>query len=403
MTPRQEVMAIIPARGGSKGIPRKNVRLLQGEPLIAHSIRHARLAKEITRIVVSTDDDEIAEISLSHGAEVVRRPSEISGDHASSESAITHVLELLRTREAYTPDLVVFLQATSPIRRPEDLDQAIRSLRATGADSLFSAARLNWFVWRVDDSAVRPVNYDHRQRPMRQTAPLDVIETGSFYIFKPWVLLKTGSRLGGLVTSFMTKFSDSMQIDDPGDFELLEQLMPKEYPPDNVSAIRLLVLDFDGVLTDNSVWVDQDGRESVKCSREDSLGIDRLLRTGIGIGVLSTETNSVVARRCAKLKIECWQGHQDKGSVLKDLLETRGIDPATVAYVGNDVNDLGCLQLVGLPIAVADAAPEVKRLARIVTRNAGGSGAVREVCEVLIEAKSKSVAGAPSTVAAIGG
>lgn len=192
-----EVLAIIPARGGSKGIPRKNVQLLGGKPLLAHSIEQARKAGEITRVVVSTDDPEIADVARANCAEVVFRPADISGDRAPSESALLHVLRYLDESENYQPDLVVFLQATSPIRKSGSLDQAIRTLREDNADSLFSASRLNWFAWRIENALPVPLNYDHRNRPMRQAAPLDVIETGSFYIFKPWVLTQTGSRLGG--------------------------------------------------------------------------------------------------------------------------------------------------------------------------------------------------------------
>ncbi|HAM70151.1 MAG TPA: acylneuraminate cytidylyltransferase, partial [Verrucomicrobiales bacterium] len=129
-------LAIIPARGGSKGIPGKNIRPVAGKPLVAWSIEHARQAPSISRVVVSTDDDAIAEVSRAHGAEVIRRPAAISGDTASSESALVHALEHLKETEAYDPELVVFLQATSPMRRAGEVQAAIDTLRREGADSL---------------------------------------------------------------------------------------------------------------------------------------------------------------------------------------------------------------------------------------------------------------------------
>ena len=135
------VLAIIPARGGSKGIPRKNVRPLLGRPLLAHSIEHARQAPSVTRVVVSTDDAEIAAVARRFGAEVVDRPAEISGDAASSESALLHVLDHLRDAEGYEPDLVVFLQATSPLRRPGDVQGAIETLDARGPTRCSRPAR----------------------------------------------------------------------------------------------------------------------------------------------------------------------------------------------------------------------------------------------------------------------
>jgi N-acylneuraminate cytidylyltransferase len=357
--------------------------------LLAHSIGHARGAAEITRVVVSTDDPEIAEAARANGAEVVLRPPEISGDHASSESALMHVLKHLEESEDYQPDLVVFLQATSPIRKPGDLDQAIRKLRTENADSLFSASRLNWFAWRIEGTDPTPLNYDHRNRPMRQVAPLDVIETGSFYIFKPWVLTRTGSRLGGRVSVYMTDFIESLQIDEPEDLDLLASLLPRVEPKPQLGDIQLLVLDFDGVLTDNYVWTDQHGNESVRCSRADSLGINRLQASGVEIVVLSTETNGVVAQRCRKLGIECFQGHHNKAAVLSQIVRTRGLDTAQVAYLGNDVNDLECLRYAGFPISVCDAHPEVKAIAKLSTQARGGDGAVREVCDLIVQSRSE--------------
>jgi YrbI family 3-deoxy-D-manno-octulosonate 8-phosphate phosphatase len=383
---RREVLAIIPARGGSKGIPRKNLQLLKGVPLLAYSIEHALAANEIARVVVSTDDTEIGELALARGAEVVRRPAEISGDYASSESALLHVLKYLRDNENYEPELVVFLQATSPIRRPGDLDSAICKLRVEGADSLFAASRLNWFAWRVEGQTVSPLNYDPRKRPMRQAAPLDVIETGSFYIFKPWVLKDTQSRLGGRITVYMTGLVESMQVDETRDLELLQPFLPCTKV--ELHDIRLLALDFDGVLTDNYVWVDQHGNELVRCTRADSLGINRLLASDVQVVVISTERNSVVEKRCAKLGVECFHGCEDKAAILEMLIHARGLQPQQVAYLGNDVNDLDCFRRVGLPVAVGDATAEVKAEAKLVTRAKGGEAAVREVCDLIVEMKS---------------
>ena len=132
-----QVLAIIPARGGSKGIPRKNIRILAGKPLIAYTIEHARQTPSVKRIVVSTDDPEIAAVSEQYGAEVVWRPAEISGDTATSESALLHVLNYLKDAEDYEPDLIAFLQATSPLRHPDDIQNAINKLQQEPKQELF--------------------------------------------------------------------------------------------------------------------------------------------------------------------------------------------------------------------------------------------------------------------------
>jgi len=149
------------------------------------------------------------------------------------------------------------------------------------------------------------------------------------------------------------------------------------------ATVRLAVFDFDGVFTDNTVYVDQDGRESVRCWRSDGLGLRKLDRLGIASMILSTEVNPVVAVRAAKLKIPCVHGLDDKRSALEREAAARGIELAHTCYVGNDINDLGCLRVAGLPIVVADAHPEVVSLARYRTDAPGGRGAVREVCDLL--------------------
>jgi 3-deoxy-D-manno-octulosonate 8-phosphate phosphatase (KDO 8-P phosphatase) len=150
--------------------------------------------------------------------------------------------------------------------------------------------------------------------------------------------------------------------------------------------IRLAVFDFDGVFTSNCVYVFEDGREAVRCSRFDGLGLRRLERAGVEPVVLSTEQNPVVAARCAKLKIACQQGCDDKRGALEKMVSERGLDYSQVAFTGNDINDLLCLQSVGFPIVVQDAHPDVVALGRYRTMRSGGHGAVREVCDLIAAA-----------------
>ena len=147
--------------------------------------------------------------------------------------------------------------------------------------------------------------------------------------------------------------------------------------------LDLIVYDFDGVMTDNRVLVDQDGREAVFCNRADGLGVGLIRDLGIDQLILSTEANPVVAARAAKLKLPVLQNCADKAQALARLLAERGLDPARVLFLGNDVNDLAALRLVGWPAAPADAAPEVLALARYVTRAKGGEGVVRELARDL--------------------
>ncbi len=389
-TPRN-IIALIPARGGSKGIPRKNLRMMAGKPLLAYTIEQALRAPSISRVIVSTDDAEIKAVAQHYGAEVIDRPAAISGDAATSESALLHGLDTLREAEGYEPDLVVFLQATSPLRQPDDIEQAIATLYREDADSLLSGCSVHGLVWRSSQDALSSLSYDYRNRQRRQDSPHDFMENGSIYLFKPWVLREHNNRLGGRIALYRMHPLDSFQIDEPDDIDLIERLMAVQRPaaPDVLFAhIDLLVLDFDGVLTDNRVLVHQDGTEAVWCHRGDGWGIARLREAGIEVMVISTEENPVVAARCRKLNIPCVHGVNDKLSVLRKLAQDRGLAAGRIAYVGNDVNDLSCLQWVGLPCVVADAMPEVKRVARYITTKRGGEGAVREVADCILRTKA---------------
>jgi 3-deoxy-D-manno-octulosonate 8-phosphate phosphatase (KDO 8-P phosphatase) len=156
--------------------------------------------------------------------------------------------------------------------------------------------------------------------------------------------------------------------------------------PEILRAIRLVVFDFDGVFTDNAVYVFQDGTEAVRCSRSDGIGLRALERVGISPLILSAETNPVVTARANKLRVRCVQGVDDKLSALQTLAAEMQITMQEIAYVGNDVNDAECLRAVRLPIVVRDAHEDVVPLALYQTRKNGGDGAVREVCDLFARA-----------------
>lgn len=381
-----EILCLIPARGGSRGIQRKNVRAVAGCPLVGHTIRAARETDAITRVVVSTDDREIDRVAREFGAEVVWRPHDISGETASSESALLHALAQLQEGSDYRPDLIVFLQPTSPLRQHDDVQNAVDTLISSDADSLFSACVQEGFVWRHEGRGLTPITYDYRARPRRQDAPQDLVENGSIYVFKPWVLEELGNRLGGRIAVYRMSVYDSFQIDEPGDLDLMEALFafrPVRSMPD-VRRVELLAMDFDGVMTDNRVLVDQDGREAVWANRSDGLGIARLREAGVQAMVISTEVNPVVAARCDKLGVDVLHGCEEKLAALQQAARQRELTAPAIAYVGNDLNDIECLQWTGAAFAVADAAPEVQAVADFVTRAPGGHGAIREVCDIIL-------------------
>ncbi|NLF30018.1 MAG: acylneuraminate cytidylyltransferase [Planctomycetes bacterium] len=388
------MVAVIPARGGSKGLPRKNVLPLGGRPLIAHTIAAARAAARVGRVFVSTDDVEIAGVARRCGAGVVDRPAALAGDAAASESTLLHALETIEREEGCRPSLLVFLQCTSPLTAPADIDGTIAALIDEDADTAVSVVPFHYFLWQRDaDGWGVGINHDKAVRPLRQDRRLQYVETGAVYVMKVEGFLKARHRFFGRTALYVTPGDRHWEIDEPVDLTVAAALMAER---DRRAALDLLpsppravVMDFDGVFTDNRVLVDQEGVESVWCHRGDGMGLSHLKARGLPMAVITTEANPVGAVRCAKLGLPCLHGVRDKLPVLLEWLAGQGVDAADTVYVGNDVNDLACLQAVGCPVVVADAHPAVRALGRLVLASPGGHGAVRELCD-LVEAKLDS-------------
>lgn len=236
--------AIIPARGGSKGIPRKNLIEFCGYPLLAWTIAAVRRCAGVARVYVSTDCEEIAETSRKYGAGVILRPEDISGDMATSESALLHACDCMGEETGSVPDVVMMLQATSPLRETAELDGALRKFSEDCCDALFSAASPDDFlIWKGSGENLQSVNYDWRNRVRRQDADgADAIwiETGSFYLTRYSLLKETGNRMGGRIGLWPVPLWKSYEIDSLEGLEFCELLMRHhgldKHPPEMVSA-----------------------------------------------------------------------------------------------------------------------------------------------------------------------
>lgn len=373
-------VAIIPARGGSKQVPRKNVQRVGGVPLVERAVRAASSADGIDLVVVSTDDDEIAAIAEAAGARVVRRPAEIAGDTATSESAILHALDALE--DDGTPvGIVAFLQATSPFIPSDALASAVAEVRADRADSVFSAHETYGFLWRDDErGAAVAVNHDAAHRPRRQDREPHLLETGAFYVFRADGFRQSRHRFFGRIRAARVPEWTAIEIDDADQLRVARVLAALHDSAPSI-PVRAVVTDFDGVHTDDTAIVDADGGERVRVSREDGMGVSLLRRAGIPMLILSTEVNPVVRARADKLRVPVLHGIDDKESALRRWADENAVPLADIAYLGNDVNDLPAMRIVGWPIAVADAHPLVRAEARVVLERRGGDGAVRELVE----------------------
>ncbi|MPY58196.1 N-acylneuraminate cytidylyltransferase [Streptomyces spongiae] len=411
----RRVLAVIPARGGSKGVPAKNLAPVGGVPLVARAVRECLGARLVTDVVVSTDDHAIAAAARVAGAEVVLRPAAIAGDTATSEAAVLHAMDAHEALHGAAVDVVLLVQCTSPFILREDIDGVARAIVEHGADTALTVAPFHGFIWRDtadEPRAVEPtvvesartgavggtttvtdptdtdggygVNHDKSFRPRRQDRPQDLLETGAAYAMEAAGLRKHQHRFFGRTELVRTDPARVLEIDDPHDLARAQALAPL-FDADRPGAlptyddIDAVVLDFDGTQTDDRVLIDSDGREFVSVHRGDGLGIAALRKSGLKMLVLSTEQNPVVAARARKLQIPVLHGIDRKDLALKQWCEEQGIAPERVLYVGNDVNDLPCFGLVGWPVAVGSAHDVVRGAARAVTTVPGGDGAIREI------------------------
>jgi N-acylneuraminate cytidylyltransferase len=383
MSPR--VIAIIPARGGSKGVPRKNLRRVGGRSLVERAVEACRAARLVDEVYVSTDDADIATISETAGGNVIMRPAEFANDTASSESVLLHALDQL-SMLGEQPEVMVLVQCTSPFIASDDLDRGVELIIHDHADSVFSAVATHDFLWRASDSFGRVIgqNHDPAVRLRRQEREPDFRETGAFYVMSVAGFTTARHRFFGRTAVVLVPELTAVDVDHLDDLALAGALAQLIESPHEID-VDAVITDFDGVHTDDSAAVSEDGRESVRVSRADGLGVERLRSVGIPMLIVSKEVNRVVQARAAKLGVEVRYGVDNKRQVVAEWLAAHQIPGDRAAYLGNDVNDLGPMSLVGWPVAVADAHPAVRQAARMLLSRAGGQGAVRELCDLVVE------------------
>ncbi|WP_426736207.1 cytidylyltransferase domain-containing protein [Glutamicibacter sp. 2E12] len=365
-----------------QGHPAKNLREIGGKSLLGRAIESARSAAAVSDVVVSTDHEQIKAEALRYGARVIDRPADIAGDTASSESVLLHALANAESQ----PEITVFIQCTSPFIDPEDLDAAIAAVSSKRADVSFAAVADHGFHWGLDPQGEAvAVGHDKLHRPRRQDREPRFRETGAFYVMDTRGFREAGHRFFGKVRVHEVPAEHGIDIDTEADLLLAGLAVPATREPIEVDAV---ITDFDGVHTPDTAYVDEHGTETVRVSRSDGMGVARLRAAGVKFLILSKEINPVVAARAAKLNVEVAHGIDNKAEYLARWLADESINPARVAYVGNDINDLGAMALVGWPITVADAQEDVHRAARYKLTRKGGHGAVRELAELVLAART---------------
>jgi N-acylneuraminate cytidylyltransferase len=382
----KDIVAFVPARGGSKSVPFKNIKDFAGKPLIYWAVLAAQLTDSISEIYVSTDSEQIKNVVESFElskVNVIGRSPITATDTASSESA------MLEFAERHSFRTIILIQATSPLLTPFDLAEAIEKYLKNGYDSMLSVVRQKRFLWADDNKkGAYTLNYDYKARPRRQDFDGYWVENGAFYITERQNLLRTGNRLNGRIGLYEMPETTYYELDQDEDWVVLESMVKMReefYLACLTRDIKVVALDVDGVLTDGQVYVSDKEEQLLKFSRIDGKGIELLGSNAIDVWVVSAEDSPIVKKRCAKLGLgSVFLGVKNKLDCVKQLAYNNGLQREQICFIGDDVQDLELLKWVGFSAAPSNAVDDVKRVVRYVCRNSGGTGAVREVVDLIL-------------------
>jgi len=380
-----KIVSVIPARGGSKAVPRKNIKLLDGKPLISYIINSSLASNYVSETYVSTEDEEIARVSQEYGATVIKRPIKLSKDNTSSEDVLLHFANNVDF------DVLVFLQCTSPLTKKEDIDGAIELYNSKKFNSVLSVCDntggffCGGFLWDENGTSN---NYDYKKRPRRQDMKKLYRENGAIYIISKKDLIKNKNRLCGKIGLYVMPQKRSFEIDEPEDFGLLNRIFPLikdiNFSSKILSKLKLIIFDVDGVFTDGTVYLNKDGDELLKFSRLDGKGIELLLKKGFKISIISSENSEVVKKRMGKLNItDYYLGVKNKLEIYNKIKKKYKLKDSEVCFCGDDVADLEVLKKVGFSCCPHNAQLSVKKVCNYISNYEGGRGFVRDISNII--------------------
>ena len=380
-------IAIIPARGGSKGVPKKNLQLINNVSLVRRAALNASYS-DSHLVIVSTDSQEIVDQTKNIPKIAIHwRTIENSSDDASTESVIMEVLKDF-SQKITTNDRIAILQPTSPFTSVDTINSSFEALEpGVSTATMASSVQFRWE--KTSDNSWIPTNHQKEFRPRRQDSAEEMIETGSCYAFMVNDFINSQSRFSTRVFPILQNKIESTDIDTHSDLEIARALaksFPNLYTTQDSDEPKrrpkIIFTDFDGCLTDDKAVVCENGLESVTVNRKDGAAISRISRKGILVVVVSSEVNEVVSVRARKLKIECIQGVTDKLSVVQQYLTQKSLTDSDAWYVGNDENDLDAVRHF-YSLCPADAVDEIKGHADIVLTTNGGAGIFTEISRLL--------------------
>ena len=377
------VIAFIPARGGSKSIPEKNIKYFCGKPLIYWNL-HELQKSEVDEIVVATDSDNIKLVVESFKFSKVKvydRSSENAQDTSSTESVI---IEYINSSDLSGSDTFMLVQATSPFTQTSHFNDGLELFN--NHDSILSCCIFKKFTWKEDGQAL---NYDIYNRPRRQDYKGGLIENGAFYISSVSDIKETGNRISGKIGIYQMPEYTCTEIDEIEDWIVAESLMKRfilNKKERDFSKIKIFLSDVDGVLTDAGMYYTENGDEFKKFCTYDGMGMQLLQKSGVKVGILTSEDKQLNRRRAKKLNLDFdFHGATDKLQIVKDLCESEKITLNEVAYIGDDVNCFELLSNVGIASCPENSMKKIKSIPNIIQLSKkGGEGVVRELVELIL-------------------
>lgn len=376
-----KIIAFIPVRGGSKSIPKKNIKLFCGKPLVYWTLAALHQTQSVNAIVVATDSDEIEETVKAFNfsnVNVYRRQPQNATDSASTESVMLEYLEASKCDENA---VFMLVQATSPLTESKHFAEAIELFKRGEMDSLLTCVRVLRFFWQEDGS---PLNYDYTKRPRRQDFNGTLMENGAFYLNTVKNILHHKNRLSGKIGIYEMPVYTATEIDEPDDWAELEKLMYRYVlKTPSTKNIKVVLTDVDGVLTDAGMYYSEAGEELKKFNTHDGMAFQLLREAGIKTGIITSEDTKLVERRAKKLKTDyLYQGKREGGKLAAalEICAKEKIDISQVAYIGDDINCYDLLAAVGHAFCPSSALAKIKQIPGIcVLEKRGGDGCFREM------------------------
>lgn len=381
------IIAFVPVRGGSKGIPHKNIKLFLGKPLVYWILNELELTKSIDKIILATECCNIKAIVESFNFKKVQIFDRSIANATDSSSTESVILEFLDYSEIDKGDTLLLAQATSPLTTAKNYTQSIELFKSGNYDSVLSCAKVKRFFWNENG---KPINYDYKRRPRRQDFKGSLVENGAIYISKVENVLNYKNRISGKIGVYEMPEFTSIELDENEDWIIAESLMKKHILGNKkIKNIKLFVSDVDGVMTDAGMYYSDNGHESKKFNTRDGMGFQILREHGIKTAIVTSEYTNIVKNRAEKLKVDfLFQGekHNGKLEVVKNICKSECISLENVAYIGDDINCFELLSSVGFAACPNDAQFKIKSIPgiKIMSRN-GGEGVVREFISLLLD------------------